>query len=264
MTDTFAPIRFDAPLVNPAANGLLAATLWQPQDGPLRWLDSGVEIVPFNYGGEDSFGVWAAAWNAAEADLEPGVDVKAAADRPAGLEPFLAVTSWAADSCDLTRDSRAEVRTRAEQTHRLQEPGAVEAEFAERILSDAGTAVAAGSVVAAVSALEGLLAKTNTAGFIHAGAGFAAYAAQAQLIVRSGTALKTPLGHTWVFGGGYVDALSNTLVATSPVFGWRGEVMVRDAAKLEHNRFYAIAERSLVVGVEHVIGAAEIVVPEAP
>lgn len=257
MTSMLSPVRFDAPLVNPSMPGLWSATQWTESEEPLRWLPSGVEIRPWNFGFEDSFGVWAAAWNARESDLEPD-DVKAPADRPEGLPAFAAITTWAADECDLSAPSRDEVRTRAAQIHRLREPIAVEKEFAARLLDDAGTAVDATDVVEAIGHLEDLFAQTNTNGFIHAAPSWAVRAAQANLIVRSGTGLKTPLGHAWVFGGGYGAQLGDKLVATSQPFGWRGLVSVKTAEKLEHNRFYAMAERSLVVGYEALIGAVAV------
>lgn len=256
MTTAFAPVVFEAPLVNPSPNGLFAATSWQEQDGPLRWVASGIDVRMFNYGGEDAFGVWRAPWCVAEGDLEPE-DIKTG-ERPVFPDTYLPMTAWGYDECDLTKVSQAEVRTRAEQTLRLQEQNAAETEFAARLLADVTSPTAAADIVAAVSFLEAELAKTNTLGFIHAGAQWAAPAAQAQLVVRSGAALKTPLGHTWVFGGGYVDALDTVLVATSPTFGWRGPIEVRDAMKLEWNRFAAIAERSLVIGYEAAVGAADI------
>lgn len=255
MTTALMPVQFDAPLVNPAPNGLFAAVIWQPWEGPLRFLE-GVDITVFNYGGAESFGVWRADWCTTSKDLEP-TDVKTG-ERPTMPDTFTAITTWAYDECDLTKRSREEVLTRAEQVHRLQEPNAAETEFATRLLADTGAADPAADITAALAALEAGLARTNTVGVIHAGAQWAAPAAQAGLIVRSGAGLKTPLGHTWVFGGGYVDALDDVLVATSPVLGWRGPVEVRDAMVLKRNRFGAIAERSLVLGYESVIGAAEI------
>lgn len=256
MTLMLSPVRFDAPLVNPSMPGLWSATQWTEAEEPLRWLPSGVEIRPWNYGFA-GFGVWAAAWNARESDLGPD-DVKAPADRPTGLPAFAAITTWAADECDLRAPSRDEVRTRASQIHRLREPIAVETEFAGRLLDDAGTPGDVADVVEAVGHLEDLFAQTNTVGFIHAAPSWAARASQANLIVRSGTGLRTPLGHAWVFGGGYGVGLANVLVATSQPFGWRGQVSVKTAEKLEHNRFYALAERSLVIGYEALIGAVDI------
>lgn len=255
MTSALAPVVFDAPLVNPAPNGLFAATQWNDDDGPPRWLGPGVDIRVFNYGGETAFGVWTAPWDAAESDLDPG-DVKQG-ERPEFPATFLPFTSWAADEGNLTQWSRDEVRARAQQVHRLQEPNAVEAALATRMLADAGTPADA-NLTWAIGQLEAALAETNTIGVIHAGAQWATSAAQANLIIRSGTSLKTPLGHTWAFGGGYVDALGSTIIATSPVYGWRSRVEVRDATKLEHNKFKAIAERSLVVGYEALVGAMNI------
>ncbi|MDF3281682.1 hypothetical protein P3L18_08275 [Gordonia sp. N1V] len=65
-----------------------------------------------------------------------------------------------------------------------------------------------------------------------------------------------PLGHTWVIGGGYVDGLGKALIATSPTYGWRDEVAVRETISAENNEFIAIAERSVVVGWETAVATA--------
>ena len=257
MTTGLPPVVVDAELVNPAPYGLDAAVAWTDESVPLRWLPSGVEIRPFNYGGESQFGVWTADWCAAEEDLDPVEDLKRGA-RPEFPDAFVAMTTWAEDHCDLRAPSRDEVRKRAQQVHRLQEPNAVETAFAARLLADAGTATAAADVVEAVSALEALLAKTNTVGVIHAGAQWAARAAEKGLIRYLNGKTVSPLGHQWALGGGYVDALGDKLVATSPVLGWRGPVSVKDAPSLRVNEFLAVAERSLVVGYEQSVGAVEI------
>ncbi|MHC9292049.1 hypothetical protein ACRCUN_06250 [Mycobacterium sp. LTG2003] len=256
MTAALSPIVFDAPLVNPAPNGLVVATQWTDDPGPLRWLPSGVDFRVFNYGGGTAFGVWIAPWCAAESDLTP-TDIKDG-ERPEFPNTFVALTTWAVDECDLLRRSRDEVRTRAQQVHRLQEPNQIEKTLATRMLTDAGTLDTASDIVGAVAHIEGLFAKTSTLGFIHASAEWAASAAQANLIRYNSGKLVSPLGHTWVFGGGYVDALGDTLVATSPTYGWRGPVETRDAPSMDVNEFKAITERSLVVGYEALIGAVDI------
>ena len=60
MTSTLSPVKFDAPLVNPAPGGLYPVTSWSDatEDEPTRWLPSGVEVRGYNYGGEGAFGVW--------------------------------------------------------------------------------------------------------------------------------------------------------------------------------------------------------------
>lgn len=256
MTSVLAPVRYDAPLVNPSPNGLFPATAWTDDDGPPRW-QAGVDVRVYNYPPTD-FGVWAAAWDAVDADLTDD-DVKTGV-RPAFPDTFVALTTYGYDDGALADWSQAEVLARAQQAHRLLEPNAAEAALAARMLTDVGTLHTAADIVGAVGQLEALLAQTDTLGFIHASAAWAASAAQAMLIVRSGAALKTPLGHTWVFGGGYVgeDGLADTLVATSPTFGFRGPVAVRSAVKTEWNRFAAVAERSLLVGYEALVGAVTI------
>lgn len=257
MTTVMVPKRFDAPPINPSPNGLDAATIWQDSAEPLRWLPEGLEVRPWNYGYEGGFGVWSAAWCASEADLTDA-DRKLPGVRPDPLAPFLAVTTWASDECDMREESRAETRIRAQQIHRFKEPITVEGAFAERMLDDAGTPAASGDLVEAVSKLEDAFAVTNTLGFVHARAGWLPYAAQAQLLVRSGSVLKTPGGHQWVFGGGYVAGLGDTLVATSQPFGFRQPVQVDEGITRARDGFQVIVERSLVVGYEATIGAVTV------
>ncbi|WP_255800868.1 hypothetical protein [Mycobacteroides abscessus] len=259
MTTALSPVPFNAPLVNPAPIGLVAATQWTDDEGPLRWLPSGVEFRVFNYGGGTQFGVWTAPWNATESQLT-ATDVKDG-ERPEFPDKYIALTTFASDECDLLKRSRDEVGARAQQVHRLLEPIQAEKALAARMLSDAGALASKSGIVAAVGAIEGMIADTGTLGFIHASAELAAPAAQANLIRYNNGRMVSPLGNTWVFGGGYVTALGSKLVATSPTYGWRGPVALRDAPSLQHNQFKAIAERSMVVGYEALIGAVAIAAP---
>lgn len=250
-----APVYFEAPLVNPSPNGLYAATTWADQGEPLRWLTAGVTIRPHNYGGETASGVWHGTWCAPPADP----DEKKTGVRPNMLpDAFTPIVVWAEDDCDPSQASQTEILQRAQQNLRLLEQIDVEADFSTRLLADAGSATTVNSIVAAVSRLEAEIGNTNTVGVIHASTEWAAYAAQAQLIVRNGNVLRTPLGHLWVFGGGYRTGLGDTLVATSPTFGWRGDPTVRSAIDFETGEFHAVAERALVVGYEKAIHAVQI------
>ncbi|MCQ4360625.1 hypothetical protein KQR54_05600 [Mycobacterium gordonae] len=249
------PVRFAVPPVNPSLQGLYAATIWTEVTGPSRHL-AGVEIRPAgNYGGEDASGVWETDWCGApplnNSERKEGT-------RPEGLDPFAPVTIWAYDECDLNAPSRAEVQQRAAQISRLREQVSVEREFSNRLLTDAGTPEQVDSFTVAVGYLEAEFARTNTVGYIHLGAQWAAVAAASQLIGKSGTRQVSPLGHTFVFGGGYVEGLEDTLVATSQPFGWRDETALRTAIDERHNIFAAIAERTVLVGYEAVIGAATV------
>lgn len=183
-------------------------------------------------------------------------------ERPDDGFPFPPITVYGADECGVGPESEAEILVRAQQNIRLLEPIAVERELAERMLADAGGSIPTRStVVSGIAYLEGLLAETGTVGVIHASAEWAAPIAASQLINYQQTAsLKSRLGHPFAFGGGYVDGLGTTLVATSPVFGWRDEIVVRTAigSNPYDNRFIAIAERSVVVGYEELIGAVTI------
>lgn len=181
-------------------------------------------------------------------------------ERPEILDPFDPITAWAYDQCDLTAPSRAEVEARAQQILRLEEQVSVERQFAGRMLLDAndlpGSIQTATDLRAAVGYLEGQMALTNTLGFFHAGAQWASQ--EIGLAIKQGTKWVTPLGHTWIFGGGYVDGLDDTIVATSQPFGWRDEPVVRAAIDPHRNIYLAVAERSVVIGYEHLITAVTI------
>lgn len=249
-----APVEFDAPLVEPAPGGLYSAVSWADQTGPSRFLAEGVQIRVHNYGGESAFGVWEAPWCG-----DPG-DALKSGTRPGNLDPFDAITVWAFDQCDPTEASRREIRSRAEQNLRLLEPVAVEREFSARLLADAGVPADRAGVQAALGYLEGQIARTGTRAVIHCSPEHAPFLVDSGVVLDGGDGrLRTPLGNLWAFGGGYVDGLGRTLIATSPLFGWRDQVAVREALDPNHSTAVAVAERSLVVGYEQCIAAARLV-----
>lgn len=262
-TPVLLPVQFEPPLINPSPNGLFAATDWQvPADvgtstegDAVRHLN-GVTFRPQgNYGGEGQFGIWPND-SCVGAEPVPG-DLRKEGLRPDDEATFDPMVVWAYDECDLTRPSQAEVRARAAQILRLEEQTAFERFFATRLLADAGVVdQTATSLKLAVGYLEGALALTNTLGYLHIGAQWVSQ--EIGLFVKSGTTLKSPLGHTWVIGGGYVDGLENTIVATSPTYGWRDEPTVRTVVDAPTNTFAAVAERTVLVGYESLIAAVEI------
>jgi hypothetical protein len=269
VTTALPAIDFTPPLVAPASPyGLAAATAWAESlsDEALRWLPAGVQFRLRTHRPTSAFGIWGAPWCADPDDLDPQDDLKTGAavedDDP---DPFEPMTAWAFDrlqECgNLSDFDRREVRERAEQTFEVSEPVAIETEFATRALADAPSPTAVDALVAAVGHLEETFAATGTFGLIHARVGLLALAANQRLVIRDPAApgaLLTPGGHRWVFGGGYATPLGDILIGTSPTFGWRGPVEVREAIQYELNQFVAIAERSVVVGYEVAIGAAEI------
>ncbi|ORW43100.1 hypothetical protein AWB90_18270 [Mycobacterium paraense] len=255
-------MQFEAPLLPAPTYGLYEVVTWA-QDGtePLRWLPSGVEIRPVNFGADNEFGVWGAPWDVSEADLTDD-DVKTG-DRPdiSDLASFEAITVWGFDRNqvgDLRADARQDVRDRAARNLARLEPQQVETSFAARLLADAGSPATATGIGDAIAKLEAQLAKTQTVGLIHASAQWATPALAGLFIYREGKTFRTAMGHQIVFGGGYVDSLSTTLVATSPVFGWRGAVEQLEQTDPFTNRFIAIAERSVLVAYESAITAVTI------
>jgi len=260
--------QFYPPLEHPNPHGLYAATNWgvplsrdpaEPagDDAIPRWLDAGVLFRRINYQGEWASGVWGAPW-CRDPEQTSGDEESKYGIRPQFPGPFEAVTVWAYDECDPTLFSQAEILERVQQTLRLQEQVNVETMLAARMVADLeaipGQVVHRPTVHQAVGYLEGLLAKTNTTGLIHASPEAAAVEYGIVLPVRSGV-LQTPLGHQWVFGGGYVDGLQDLLVATSRVYGWRNAVQVRPVYDQYTYTIAAIAERSVVIGYEQIMGA---------
>lgn len=74
-------------------------------------------------------------------------------------------------------------------------------------LATADTLTAAGSLVAAVSAIDAYIGgRYGFTGMVHAPLTVAAYAARDRLITADRGLLRTPGGNVWVFGGGYEPA----------------------------------------------------------
>lgn len=254
-----ATIEFDAPLVNPAPGGLFPATTWPADSETPRWLPAGVQFKVWNYGGDVK--VWSPAWDVAEEDLGDD-DVKTGV-RPDNPDPFVAITMYAEDdgrpeAGEMSDAAQRQVQTRVSQNLRLLGPVLVEKALGARMISDSPINPSITDIAEAVGTIEEWFGETNTLGFIHASPAVAARAASKALIVRSGTGLKSPMGHTWVFGGGYGDALALKLCATSPTYGWRTEVAVRGDVRADHHGYSAVAEQSVVVGYETMLGFVDL------
>lgn len=249
----FGVVEWDAPLVNPWPQGLFTVVTWAEETPPLRWLEEGVRIWPHNFE-HDGVGYWGGPMCG-----EPGSStfseslLKEAGLRSAPSEPFAPVVVYSVDECGPDAANRSEIPARAQQNLRLQEQIMVERAFTDRLIADTDAIGSVSDVRAAIGYLENELARTNTVGVIHAEPAVASE--EWGLVIGNGAMLRSPLGHRWVFGGGYVDVLNGLMVATSPVFGLRSEVMVTAALDEVHDRYIAIAERTFVVGYEKLVAA---------
>lgn len=214
-------------------------------------------------------GVWVLTFTLRHTVVITGVSVTTHAEtkfghRPAILLPFDPITVWAYDECDLTEASREEVIDRSQQILTLEEQVGVEREFAQRLLLDAndlpGSIQTTVNIALAIGYLEAQMALTGTMGYFHVGAQWAsAMTSFNNLLSKQGTRYVSPLGHVYVFGGGYVDGLDSTIVATSQPFGWRNAPITTAAIDTVHKDvFAAITERSVCIGYEHVISAVTI------
>ncbi|MBV9923198.1 MAG: hypothetical protein JOY78_20425 [Pseudonocardia sp.] len=262
MTPVVLPAQiFDPPLLAPSATGLYSHVNWQQVGDPYRaFMRAGIIIRPHNYDG--GLGVWGAGWCA---DPNNPGDLKTG-NRPNidSLAPFVPETVYGFDHdyCGLMDTvSLQEVRDRARHNLELNEGNAAERQFAARMLTDAPSPPAVSDIQEAVGQLEAALAETGTVGYIHANP-FWASQVWGLVLGNAPGPFHTPLGHTWVFGGGYVEGLGNTLVATSQVFGWRGDPQFNEAFQHDADdafeQFIAVAERSVLLGYEKLVAAVHI------
>lgn len=254
------PIDYEPALLNPSPYGLFPVVDWtEAADGePLRWL-AGVNFKTYNFGLGEAFNVWSHPYCVAEEDLDPEDDRKDTGVRAALPDTFVALTVYAHDQCDLTPASQREVRTHASQVLRLQEQQQVEKVLAERLAVDAADApaLAIAGAVSAVGTLEAFFANAGVQGVIHAPANLAAELVSKNVAKLSGSTYRSPLGHTYSFGAGYLDNGPN-LFGTSPLHGWRNAPQVRPVAAHLDNTFHVIAERSYVVGYEALVASITI------
>ncbi len=235
---------FDAPAVPSQGYGLYAAaTLIDTGEVP-RELFAGVDIYPYNC--DTGFGSFSPDICTDSPEKAPGSRGELSHADP--------LVIWAAAEC-APDQSEATQMGRARQIRTLQEPLIVESAFAAPTLTDAGAAGSATSLMDAIGQLEVFLGELGYNGYLHASRKWAVEAGF--LNAANGTAvLRTKLGNTWVFGGGYDSALGNTIVATGQVFAWRSAPFERVVTTGSHvtakynNTVYALSERSVTVGYE--------------
>lgn len=224
------------PLANPSPGGLYPAATVIDYPDPAR-LAAGVLVESQNCG---PAWVWPIDCAAPIPDPSPKDD-----PRTPNLPPFEGVVVGADDNCGLAVPE-AEARQRAEQILRLREPVLVETELVPQLLAAAGTPTDVSGVVAAVGALEELVAAYGFAGVIHAAPHLAAVMHNADLVTRTGAVLTTPGGHRWAFGSGYVG-LGETLIITGPVVVHRSSIFTGAGYDVVHNDRLNIAEREVLV-----------------
>jgi len=255
MTTVTTPLAvvYDAPAVPPQGYGLYAAaTLLDSGDSP-RELLAGIDL----YGLNCDTGV--GSYGPVLCDDSPPEKTPGARPDPLHFDPLVV---WAAAEC-APDQTEAEEMARARQIRALHEPLIVESAFGAAMLSAAGAADTAASLMEAVGNLEEWLGEQGYAGYIHASR---KWAVEAGFVgAASGTAvLRTNLGNTWVFGGGYGSALGDTLVATGPVTVWRSTPFEQVVTTGSHvtaaynNSVYALSERVVTVGYECAVHAVAV------
>lgn len=240
------PFDYPAPMVNPSMTGLYAVATLIPAASPASRLSGGVIIHPVNCGG--NAGLWPAD------PCAPTGDASKHGERPLPSAAFVPVTVWGWDQCDLAEPEDA-LLSRAEQALTLSEQGMVESALAVRLAADGAPLGTATDIVDAVGKLELALADAGIVGVIHANARVAAIAEDKGMIIRTGSALRTPLGHLWAFGAGYDFGV---LHATGTPTVWRDAITARTSIAPFENLRVAVAERTILAGYECHIAAVTV------
>lgn len=253
MTNPLPAVVFDAPPVPPSGYGLYsAATIFETGE-VVREL-GGVDLYPYNC--DEGFGTYST-------DLCVDTPAEKAPGDRGEVVHFNPLVVWAAAEC-ATDQTEAEEMARARQIRALKEPLIVESAFATQILADAGAPTVVPDLATAIGVLEEFLGEQGFNGYIHSARRWAALASQYRWSNQTGAVLRTPLGHGWVFGGGYSDTLGDTLVATGPLYIWRSapfEQVVTTGSHSEgayNNSVYALSERVITVGYECAVLAVTI------
>lgn len=250
-------VNYFAPAVPSQGYGLYAAATLLDSGAAPRELLAGIDLYPFNC----DTGV--GSYSPDICDPEDEVD-KAPGERP-GPQHFDPLVVWAAAEC-APDQTEAEQMARAQQLRALHEPLIIESAFATRLLTDAGAAGSATSLMDAIGQLEVFLGEQGYNGYLHASRKWAVEAGF--LNAASGTAvLRTNMGNTWVFGGGYDSALGDTIIATGPLTVWRSAPFEQVVTTGSHvtaaynNTVYALSERVVTVGYECAAHAVTITTP---
>ena len=245
----------------PYPRGLYAHVDWLQDGGTARFLlEDGVVIRPANFNAE--IGAWDKDWcvdpdTLTSADWK--LDERAAFDED---HPFLHDVVYGADRTfkgNLREEERQRARDRALNNILRLEQVVSERTLADRMIADITTysitTLTATSPAIAIAKLEDAAAETGVGGLqIHGKPYWAS-------IYPDGftESLETKVGHLqYVAGGGYVQGLTNRLVLTSPVQGWRSDLESNEALKLQYNQFIAVAERSVLLGYEKIVATVTI------
>jgi hypothetical protein len=130
--------------------------------------------------------------------------------------------------------------------------------FAERMVDDAGQVIPVTDLVDAIAELESRFADDNVLGLIHVAPYLLAHLVSHVLVARSDIGWTTAAGRSLVVDGGYTKVLGTNLVGTSALFGWRGQVALRDGPDPYGNRHVAVAERACIIGYERCVGMVQV------
>lgn len=217
------------PVVQPLTGGLYSAV--SPVDGANARVVGGLSLEPTNTG---ISGQW-------EHGAEDNADK--VGDRPE-FRDFVATTVWAGDTVSAVGATLEGSAQRAEHILTIREPVEVEA-FVAAQFAEFPVTGSAPTAKEQLGIIEDELGKYGRPGVIHASRAIMVHLP----IVRQGSALFSPGGHRYAFGGGY-SALGTDIVATGPMVIERSPVYLARSTEVRQNEYSAVAERVVAVGWE--------------
>lgn len=199
--------------------------------------------------------------------------------RPGGMDLITGtpVVTYGFETCSLVDYTEDQTRRLAEESLRRIEQGTLETALWAQLAARTGTAILADTPLGITDALalaEWWLGRQQVRGMVHVNSINAAMAAGNDLLYpnRDGNARRyhaTPLGHRWVFGGGYgfngpagntVPSAENTgwMFVTRMVHLYRGPIDIQSGMLYRANEHDARAERIWVPVVPCAIAAIPI------
>lgn len=263
MTSSLLALTHEPALLGPPSKGLFEAVSWQQEGEPLRFLAAGVTVRQPNFVDTLQVGVWGEAWNVAAVDVTTDKIIKRGDLTDLDFLPFT-LYAYDQDPCPhrLMDEARSAVQSRATALLARHEQTQAELKLAATLTANTPTPGTAANLGEAVSLIEIGLADAgldSSDGFVFANVEDATALLSAQFIEKRGGQFFTALDYRVIFTTELVAA--GSLRATPQLYGWRGSITTRDHIEHTANDYIAIAERSMVIGYEAVVVAADVTGP---
>lgn len=260
MTSALLAITHEPALLGPPSKGLFEAVDWLQEGEPLRFLASGATVRQPNFVSTLQVGTWDEDWNVAAADVSTDKVIKRGDLTDLDFAAFT-LYAYDQDPCPhrLMDSAMTAVRTRATALLARHEQALAETKIKTAFDANTPTAATPTDLGGAVSAVETGLAKAlldSGDGYVFANVEDATALLAGQFIEKRGGQYFTALDYRVIFTTNLVA--KGEFRGTTKLYGWRGPITTRDHVEHTANDYIAIAERSMVIGYEAVVVAADV------